>query len=151
MSGPGSDKTKAGEGQDSAPKALSETFYKYKGDDGVEYIVNSLNLIPEKAKSSAQKIDLTKQITGEIKQVEKKVQEGYRDAKKVQHEVSGFLPFVADLDLPSMAVGFGLALSAFLLLTFMWRTGKLLLKLGLIAGVVLFFGGAYLGWVRRGG
>jgi hypothetical protein len=131
------------------PGSEPETFYKYKGEDGVEYIVNSLNLVPDKAKASVQKIDLAKQIRSEIKQAEEKVGEGFREAKHVQKEVSGVVPFVADLDLPSMAVGFGVALFVFLLLTFIWRTGKMLLKIGLVVGMLVFFGGAYFGWVRR--
>src|SRR5437763_1397061 len=89
------------------------------------------------------------QIKTELKHAEEKAAEGLKEAKHIQKEVSGVLPFVADLDLPSMAVGFSLALFVFLILTFVWKSGKILLKIGLILAIIVFVSSAYFGWLSR--
>jgi hypothetical protein len=110
------------------------TYYRFKDSSGVDHLVDSLSAIPNEYRQKAEKVDL---------------KDIYKEAKQVQKEVSGVVPFVADLDLPSMAVGFAFALLAFLVLTFMWKTGKMLLKVGLLFAIVVFVGGAYFGWLRR--
>jgi hypothetical protein len=47
------------------------------------------------------------------------------------------------LHLPSLAVGFVGALVVFLGLTIVWKTGKLVIKLALLAAIIMLVGGAY--------
>lgn len=55
---------------------------------------------------------------------------------------------MSELHLPSLFVGFGGALVAFLLLTVVFKTGKLVLKLALLAVMVAIFAGGYLSWIK---
>src|SRR5688572_7878164 len=72
-----------------------------------------------------------------------------KEAKKVQREVGDVLPFVKDLDLPSVAVGFAGSLLFLLVFAVVKRTLGLMLKLALLAAILLLLGGAYFGWLRR--
>lgn len=53
-----------------------------------------------------------------------------------------------DLHLPSLFVGFAGALVAFLLLTLVFKTGKLVLKIALFVALVAIFGGGYFTWIK---
>jgi hypothetical protein len=83
-----------------------------------------------------------------VEDATKKASEGYQKAKEVQREVGDIVPFVNDLHLPSLFVGFAGALFAFFLITFIFKTGKLLLKLALLAGTVALIAGGYLSWIN---
>jgi len=115
-----------------------KTLYKYVDGDGVERVVDSLEKIPEKYRDVAKKID----------DVKKKASEGYDEAKHIQHQIGDVVPFVNELHLPSLFVGFAGALFAFFLLTFLFKTGKLILKLALLAGAISLLAGGYLTWVK---
>jgi hypothetical protein len=82
----------------------------------------------------------------EAKKLQKK---SLKEAKKVQREVGDVLPFVNDLDLPSVAVGFALSLVVFLTFAVVKKSLGLVFKLALLALIVGLLGGAYFGWLRR--
>jgi hypothetical protein len=86
---------------------------------------------------------------GPAAEIEKTAERGLKEAKHIQKEVKGFIHFLSELDAPSMAVGFGAALVAVLVFTVMKKTASLVLKLGLLIGAIVFFGGAYFGWLQR--
>jgi len=72
-----------------------------------------------------------------------------KQAEAVQREVGDVVPFVKDLDLPSVAVGFALSLVLWVGSSVVRRSGRLLFKLAGIALVVALVVGAYFGWLRR--
>ncbi len=72
-----------------------------------------------------------------------------KQAEAVQREVGDVVPFVKDLDLPSVAVGFALSLVLWVGSSVVRRSGRLLFKLAGILLVVALVVGAYFGWLRR--
>lgn len=152
MPGPGTESTKGG----SPPAPPRETFYKFHGTDGTDHIVDSLELVPEKLRASAEKIEL-KRPAGEplerardqLRRAQARAHTGMRAAKNAQHQVGEIVPFVKELDLPSVAVGFAAGLVAVLAMTIAFRMGKLFVKLGLVLAIVALVGSAYFGWIQR--
>lgn len=71
------------------------------------------------------------------------------EAKKVQREVGDVVPFVKELDLPSVAVGLALSLVLLLVFSIVKKTVNLVLKLALLFVIICLIGGAYFGWLRR--
>jgi hypothetical protein len=100
----------------------------------------------EGLKGKAEKVGEQVEKVGET--VEKVGKEVEKKAEKVQHEVGEIWPFVEDLHLPSIAVGFAGALFVFFVLTFVYKSGKLLVKIGLFVAIVILIAGAYFGWLR---
>lgn len=134
-------------------------FFTYEDGDGQVYIADSLERIPEKYQKLAKEVSVEEAVSkiqeiqetasDRLKKAQRLKKQGLRKAKKVQREIGDVVPFVKALDLPSVAVGFALSLVFFLAFSFIKKTGKLLLKLGLIAAIVLLVAGAYFGWLRR--
>ena len=84
-----------------------------------------------------------------LEEAEKLQKKSLREAKKVQREVGDVLPFVKELDLPSVAVGFAGSLVFFLVFAIVRKTFGLMIKLALLAAILILVGGAYFGWLRR--
>ncbi len=120
-------------------------FFTYRDADGHLYLSDSLEGIPKKYRELAEEVKLGER----LKQARQLPKKSLKEAKKVQREVGDVLPFVKDLDLPSVTVGFALSLGVLLVLSIVKRTGKLLIKLALLVAICALIGGAYLGWLRR--
>jgi hypothetical protein len=120
-------------------------FFTYEDGEGHVYIVDSLEQIPNKYRELANEVKLGDRLR-EAKKLPKK---SLKEAKKVQREVGDVVPFVNDLDLPSVAVGFAASLVVFLALAVVRKSLGLVLKLGLLLLIICLLGGAYFGWLRR--
>ncbi len=120
----------------------SKSFFTYESADGEVFITDSLQDIPAKYRSKAKAVDAGEIVRGLPKRSLKR-------AKMVQRKVGDLVPFVRELDLPSVAVGFALSLVMFLVLSLVRRTGRLLLKVGLTAAIVALLTSAYFGWIRK--
>jgi hypothetical protein len=117
-------------------------FFTYEDGEGHVYVVDSIEQIPKKYRELAEEVRLGERLRDARKH-------SLREAKKVQREVGDVLPFVNDLDLPSLAVGFALSLVVFLVFAMIRRTLGMMVKVALIGVIVCLLGGAYLGWLRR--
>lgn len=153
--------------QDPTPRPdPSVVIYRYPDAAGQWVYVNDLSLVPEGSRGKAETFSMSPEAPPAAKKKKKKApkesaadealataralgRQGRDAAEGVQREVGDVLPFVKDLDLPSLAVGFALALVMVLGLQLVRRTGRLLLKLGLVAAIFVLVAGAYFGWLRR--
>jgi hypothetical protein len=120
-------------------------FFTYEDGDGHVFVVDSLEQIPAKYREIAKQLSL-EDARREIAKLEKK---GLKDAKEVQREVGDVIPFVKDLDLPSVAVGFASAMVMVLAVSIVKRIGRFALKVALIVVILSLLVFAYLGWLRR--
>ena len=120
-------------------------FFTYADGEGHVYIVDSLDEIPKKYRELAEEVRLGDR----LKKARELPEKGLERAKKVQRDVGDVVPFVKELDLPSVAVGLALSLAVFLVFSIVRKTAGFLIKLALIALIVCLIGGAYLGWLRR--
>ncbi len=107
-------------------------LFTYEDGEGHIHVVDSLEKIPKKYRELA-----------------KEARSSLDRAKKVQRQVGDVAPFVKELDLPSVAVGFALSLGFVLVFSIVRRTVGLMLKLALLALIVFLVGGAYFGWINR--
>ena len=112
-----------GVGKDSTGAVV---YYRFQDASGRTHIVDSLDSVPLASRPQAQRI-----------------------AYQEQHE-----PSVLQLPHTSSTWQiFGLGFVAALLVVFLFRrlpgTMRTVLRLGIIGGVILLLGGAYLGWMRR--
>lgn len=134
-------------------------FFTYEDAEGHAYVADSLDRIPKKYRELAEEVsfeeaadkldEIQKTASERLKKAERMRKKGLREAKEMQREIGDVVPFVTDLDLPSVAVGFAMSLVVFLVLSFVRKTGRLILKLGLLVAIVLLVAGAYFGWLRR--
>ena len=120
-------------------------FFTYEDGEGHVYIVDSIEQIPKKYRELAEEVRLGDR----LKEAKKLQQKSLKQAKKVQRDVGDVVPFVNDLDLPSVAVGFALSLVVVLALAMVKKTLGLMLKLALLGVIVCLLAGAYFGWLRR--
>lgn len=136
-----------------------QNFYEYRDDHGVQHFTSRLDDVPPHARAHAKHIrlehdehpiaELKARAAHELDAVELTARKGIREARTAEREVSGVLPFVADLDPPSIGVGFALGIGVFLVHALLRRSGRLVLKISLVAAMIVLLGGAYLGWLRR--
>jgi len=106
--------------------ASTAVYYRFQDASGRTHIVDSLDSVPQASRLQAQRIEY-------------------------QHQ-----PEPSALALPrtlSTWQIFGLGFVAALLVTFLFRrlpgTMRVVLRMGIIGGVIVLLGGAYLGWMRR--
>lgn len=152
-------------------------IYRYPGEGGDWIYVNDLSFVPKPHRDAAERVvlsapttaakegegkglDLSGQaaaleaeVEGALQALPKKAREvgrqGRRSAEAAQREIGDVVPFVKELDLPSVAVGFAMALGFWLLSLLIRRSGRLLFKVGLVLAMVALVAGAYFGWLRR--
>lgn len=147
----------------------TDVVYRYPEDGGGWVYVNDLALVPEAKRDAAERVTLSSAAKVEAepaaeapapiasKAPAKPERPTARSLKKTavskvqaaQREVSGVLPFVRDLDAPSLAVGFACGLALMTIPSLLRRGGRLLLKAALVVVVGGLLVGAYLGWVQR--
>jgi hypothetical protein len=112
-----------GVGKESANTAV---YYRFQDASGRTHIVDSLDSVPQASRPQAQRIEYQAQPEP--------------SALSVPHTLGTWQIF---------ALGFAAAL----LISFLFRrlpgTMRLVLRLGIIGGVIVLLGGAYLGWMRR--
>jgi hypothetical protein len=133
--------------------------YRYSDADGQWVYVNDLSLVPAERQGGVERLTLgpatparkrkKAKDEGALGKARALTREGRAAAEGVQREVGDVLPFVHDLDLPSVAVGFALALVPLLAVLLVRRTGRLVLTLGLVAAIFALVAGAYFGWLRQ--
>lgn len=127
-------------------------LFAFEDGQGHTLIADSLEAIPAEFQKLAKKVDLphAKAVVAELeKQAKSAKKGGLAKAKEAQREVGDVIPFVKDLDIPSMMFGVGLTLTFVLVMSFVRRTGRVIAKLGMIVLIVAFVAGAYFAWIRR--
>ncbi len=126
--------------------------FAFEDGQGHTLIADSLEAIPAEFREVAKKIDLdsAKAAVAKLEAKASAVKDGgLTQAKRAQREVGDVVPFVKDLDIPSMMFGVGLTLTFVLVMSFVRRTGRVIAKLGMILLIVAFVAGAYFAWIRR--
>ncbi|MEQ9497016.1 MAG: hypothetical protein RIT81_09155 [Deltaproteobacteria bacterium] len=127
-------------------------LFSFEDGDGHTLIADSLEAIPAKFRKVAKKIDEkdAAKVVAELKEKAVAAKKGgLAKAKQAQREVGDVVPFVKDLDIPSMMFGVGLTLVFVFVLSVMRRTGRVLAKIGLVLLIVAFVAGSYFAWIRR--
>ena len=136
---------------ESSPKG----FFKYQDSGGRTVVVDDWALVPEAYRPQVERLLGEVPRRGEDQPVaasRSTVTKSKRTAKKSSKTAkssSGPMAFVRGLDLPSVAVGVALALGLYVGLQVFRRSGRLLLKVILTAGVCALVASAYFGWARR--
>jgi hypothetical protein len=112
-----------GVGKESASTAV---YYRFQDANGRTHIVDSLDSVPQASRPQAQRIEYQPQPEPSVLQLPRTL---------------------------STWQIFGLGFVAALLVTFLFRrlpgTMRMVLRMGIIGGVIVLLGGAYLGWMRR--
>lgn len=146
----------------------SGALYRYRDPEQGWVFTNDLEAIPEAARDTVQRFVPQADVGAAAEEGARRLRDdaeraleelpakaralgrrSKREAEAVQREVGDVLPFVRDLDLPSVAVGFAGALLVWVASSMLRRTGRLLFKVGAFALVVALVAGAYFGWLRR--
>jgi hypothetical protein len=106
--------------------ASTAVYYRFQDASGRTHIVDSLDSVPLAARPQAQHIEYQPQPEP--------------SALQLPHTLNTWQIF-------------GLGFVAALLITFLFRrlpgTMRMVLRMGIIGGLILLLGGAYLGWMRR--
>jgi hypothetical protein len=127
-------------------------IFSWVDENGHTVISDSIADIPDKYRAIAKKISVEEakaSVRDLEKQVEKAKKKSLKEAKSVQREVGDVVPFVKDLDLPSFGVGVAFTLLVVFVLSLVRRTGRVLIKVGLLLAVVVLVCGSYFAWLRR--
>jgi hypothetical protein len=127
-------------------------LFSFVDDDGHTLIADSLEAIPKKYREIAKEVSV-KDAKKTVASLEKKLvaakDRGLVEAKKAQREVGDVVPFVKDLDIPSVIFGVALAVVVSFVLSLFRRTGKTLAKVGMVLLIVALVAGSYFAWIRR--
>lgn len=127
-------------------------LFAFEDGDGHTLIADSLEAIPAKFRKVAKKID-EKDAAKVVAELKKKAsaakKDGLATAREAQREIGDVVPFVKDLDIPSVMFGVGLTLIFMFVLSLMRRTGRLFAKVGLLLLIAVFVAGSYFAWIRR--
>ncbi len=106
--------------------ASAAVYYRFQDASGRTHIVDSLDSVPQAARRQAQRIEYQAQPEPRVLQLPRTL---------------------------STWQVFGLGFVAALLVAFLFRrlpgSMRLVLRMGIVGGVILLLGGAYLGWMRR--
>lgn len=144
-------------------------LYRYRDDAGHWVYTNDLSTVPSSKQEGLEAFTpkhtgdgvALEETAGRVKEQAQEAldhlpaqakalgQRSRKQAEAVQREVGDVVPFVKDLDLPSVAVGFALSLVMWVGSAVVRRSGRLLFKLAGILLVVALIVGAYFGWLRR--
>lgn len=148
---------------DASAKAPDDgvVYYRYEGRDGQVHLVDSLERVPKKYRAKAERLTLTPPNEAVVLPAEApttvskasdlpaSVRVRAVSSGELRTGVRDFAAFAKHLDVPSVAVGFGGGILAFVVAGLFRRTGRLLGKLALLAVVGMLVVGAYFGWLRR--
>lgn len=126
--------------------------FSFVDDEGHTLIADSVEAIPKKYRDLAKKVSV-EDAKKTVKKLEKSLEgvktTGLVKAKEAQREVGDVVPFVKDLDIPSVIFGIALAVVVSFVLSLFKRTGKTLAKLGMVVMIVALVAGSYFAWIRR--
>ena len=127
-------------------------LFSFIDDDGHQLIADSIEAIPKEFRDAAKKVNVT-EAKKAVKALEARAvrakDTGMKKAREAQREVGDVVPFVKDLEIPSVLFGVALALVIELVTSVFRRTGKTVAKLGMVVLIVALIAGAYFAWIRR--
>lgn len=129
-----------------------QVFYRYEGPDGRVQLVDSLEKLPEEARSKAQRLDFP---GSEKSALEGAFEELLSEETTTTRDGATSTPSVPNVHWPSFVIGMGAGVGAVLVLRLLLSPGsssfgkRLLVSTALVIGLAAVLGGLYLGWIRK--
>ncbi len=151
-----------------AQPQITGAIYRYKDAQDHWVYTNDLESVPAGFSTTVEAFELRQSDADRLQDTAERVREQAEDAlealpgrakaltaqseataRRGLREVGDVVPFVKELDAPSVAVGFALSLVIWVGSSVVRRSGRLLFKLLGLSLIVVLVLGAYFGWLRK--
>lgn len=130
----------------------NQVFYRYEGPDGRVLLVDSLDKLPEAARTKAERLDFPGSEKSALGDAFQGLLPG--DATTTPNGASA-TGSPSGVHWPSFVLGLGAGVGAVLILRWLLGSGsssfgkRLLVSTALVIGLAALLGGLYLGWLRK--